>query len=406
MTVAKPIDSSLPRSRVSHAGQSQAGTVEQLLRRFATEVRPRARKLVRSSPRTGDLATAFPGALHVLADPCTDEQRRKQSLLLVDGGAPLKDVAEALGLALWMRRLPPEAFHGGLPTLAKSDGFARRIVNRLPTTRRTSRFWFESIAFASNAADDDFAIWLADKIEGLGHAKPEELLRVLAAYAWFSRADVREGGLGYELIDARWRPEMAFDTAICGAKTWLNRLRLVCQLPSGAITDTWLTSGTIDGFTFTPLPDALSLLSESRAMNNCADQYSDKIARDRCRLFSVRRGGITVATLEVSGHPLEPTMLSLSQLKGRNNLAVSPAIWRVAYRWLSEQPNLSRAQTLPPPPRKLSPRIWHALMEPYRKARSGAPWIPRTPSATAISKLDAEITELARAANVSSWMFR
>lgn len=402
MTVARPTDRPRSASAVP-AAPTTGGTTEAMLRRFAADVRPQARQLVRASPRAGDLATAFPGALHVMADPATEQVRRERSFLLADGGAPLKDVADALGLALWMRRLPPEAFHGGLPALDVTESFARRIANRLPTSRRSSRFWLESIAFAHRAGDEDFAIWLADKIEPLGEGKPEALFRVLAAYAWFSRSGAVAGR---DLIAVRWRPEMALETAICAAKSWLNRLRLVCQLPPGAVDDAWLAAGEVDGVTITPLLDAPSLLDESRAMNNCADQYADKIARDRCRLFSLRRNGAPIATVEIAGHPREPVMLTLTQLKTRNNLPAPPEVWRLAYRWLSEQPSIGRAPVLLPPPRPLSRRIWQELFEPYRAARSGAAWVPPAPTTAAIASLEADIGELARAANVTSWLFR
>lgn len=402
MTVVRPIDR--PRAVTSAStGQTAAGSTEAMLRRFASDVRQHARQLMRTSPRAGDLATAFPGALHVMADPRTDPARRERGFLLADGGAPLKDVSDALGLALWMRRLPPEAFHGGVPAIEATESFARRIVNRLPTSRRASRFWLESIAFAHRAAGEDFAVWLADKIEPLGEGKPEQLFRVLAAYAWFSRSGAVAAR---DLIAVRWRPEMALETAICAAKSWLNRTRLVCQLPTGAVDDSWLAAGTVEGYTITPLLDAPSLLAESRAMNNCADQYADKISRDRCRLFSIRRGGTPVATVEIAGHPREPVMLTLTQLKTRNNLPAPPEIWRTAYRWLSEQPSLARAPVLLPPPRPLSRRIWQDLFEPYRAERHGAPWIPSSPTTAAVNSLEVDIAELARSANVTSWLFR
>lgn len=402
MTLARPLDR--PHAPVVPS-KSQAATasLEAVVRRFACDVRPAARQLIRSSSRVGDLALAFPGALHVMADPSTAQDRRELGYRLVDGGAPLKDVADALGVALWLRRLPPEAFHGGLLHLPDSESFARRISNRLPTVRRSSRFWLESVAFAHEAADEDFAIWLADKLEELRDGKPESLFRVLAAYAWFSRS---AAPAGRDLIAVRWRPEMALETAICAAKSWLNRMRLVCQLPSGAVEDGWLAAGEIDGFTFKPLLDAESLLDESKAMNNCADQYADKIARDRCRLFSIRRGKLAVATVEVAGHPREPMMLTVTQLKGRNNLPASAEVWRLAYRWLGEQGGLGRAPVLLPPPRPLSRQMWQELMQPYRIAHGGASWMPQSPTHASMNALEVDIAELARTANVTSWLFR
>ena len=70
-------------------------------------------------------------------------------------------------------------------------------------------------------------------------------------------------------------------------------------------------------------------------MQNCADQYADRLSRDKCRLFSIRRRGVRVATLEIGPHPREAGVLAISQLKARHNM---PA----ASRDLAGRPCLAR----------------------------------------------------------------
>ena len=381
----------------------RAASVESFLRRMAPEVRAEARHLVRACKRAADLATVFPAALHAICDDRMPPAVRMKARQLVAQGAPLKTVGEALSLPMWMRRLPPEAFHGGIPAIGGSDVFMRRIVGRLPSSRRQARTWLTAVAFGMRAADEDFAIWIADKINDIGTGDAQPLLELLAAYAWHSRNCT---GAARALILVRWRPEMSLETAICAAKSWFNRVRLVCQLPVGAISDPWLAPGKVDAFEIVALIDSRSLLDEARMMANCADQYAAKLASDQCRLFGLRRGRAHLATIEIAPHPREQNMVAITQLKARGNLPASSEHWQAAYAWLAGQASLWRPMTVIAPSRPLSATMWACLFERYRAERAGAPWLVEVPASSDIVQLEAGLAELARRAGVISWLFR
>lgn len=376
--------------------------VEALVDRFEGPRRANVRKLVTRSPRLLDLAVAFPGALYALAGRHGTLRRRHKAIDLVTQGAPLREVASVLDLPLWLRRLPPEAFSGPLTTLPKSDLFARRIANHLPTSAENSSFWLNSVIFGARACDDYFALWLAQQAIFMEPGEPDRLFGLLAAYAWFSNADLaRARGL----IVVPWRPEMALDTAVCAAKSWLNRMRLVLQLRRGVLTDPWLEPGEARGFSFVPLLDQETILAEAHAMQNCADQYADRLARDKCRLFSIRRRGVRVATLEIGPHPREAGVLAISQLKARHNLPASAEAWQAAHTWMGEQKELKRPSVGAQPDRPLDSETWAALMATYRARKDGAPWIPERANRDSFLILDAGIGELARRAGITSWLF-
>jgi hypothetical protein len=328
--------------------------------------------------------------------------RRRRALDLVERGAALKDVAQALDLPLWLRRLPPEAFAGSIGPLPATEMFARRIVNYLPVSAAESAFWLRSVIFAAQACDEYFALWLAAQPVFSEAGEPERLFGLLAAYAWYSSADLSRA---QGLIGVPWRPEMAFDTAVCATKSWLNRLRLVLQLRNGAIADAWLETGEARGLTFVPLVDQREILAEAHAMQNCADQYADRLARDRCRLFSIRRRGVRVATLEIGPHPREAGVLAISQLKARHNMPAATEVWQAAHAWLGSQKDLRRPSALAAPERPLCAETWESLMHPYRLRKRGAPWIPQSPSKAAFSVLESDIADLARRGGITSWLF-
>jgi hypothetical protein len=376
---------------------------EALARRFPPAVRREVRRLMRASTRFSDLAAIFPGALHAIAAADTPREERRVAFDLVLAGAPLKQVAETLALPMWLRRLPPEAFSTPLGAVPDGEAFARRIVNCLPRARSQSAFWLKAVCFGAEAVHEDFAVWLAHQQIFTESGDPRRLFAVLAAYAWFSGQPFRTA---YGLMIVPWRPEVSVETALCAAKSWLNRIRLVLLLRPGVIKDSWLEPGEAAGFNFVPLLDATQLLEEAQAMHNCADQYADRIARDRCRLFSVRRkGGTRIATLEIGAHMREPGVLDITQLKARHNMPAPLEVWQAGHAWLAKQRGLRRVPPLAAPPRTIDSAGWTRLMEPYRAKKGGAQWLPAELNHATLADLDADLADLARRAGVSSWLF-
>jgi hypothetical protein len=390
------------QSRKPREAEALSDTLEAFVQRFAVPSRREVRRLMRSSPRAADLAMVFPGAMYVLATRRSPPELREQALALIDEGAPLRVVARVLDLPFWLRRLPPEAFQAPIPLLPSSELFARRIANRLPERTADSAFWLASVAFGARAAHEDFALWLAEQPVFGEPGVPEKLFPVLAAYAWFSGVTSTRA---HSLIVVPWRAEIAFDTALCAAKSWLNRIRLVLQLYRGVLTDTWLAPGSAKGYSFVPLLDQHDILDEAHHMQNCADQYAERLSRDKCRLFSIRCNGARVATMEIGPHPRETGVLAINQLKGRHNIPASVDVWQAAHAWLAQQSGLKRLPPMVAPERPLHAATWEQLMAPYREEKAGAPWLPETASLVTFAALDVDMAELARRGAVSSWLF-
>lgn len=376
-----------------------------LIGRFPRAQRREIRRLVQTYPRTADLLHTFPGVLSSLAQKRGSTIRRTAAVALIDSGAQLKSVARALDIPMWMRRLPPEAFELPLLTaLPRSERFGRRIATRIPQANNQAAFWLAAILFAERAVHEDFALWLAGQPIYIDGGEADRLLCVLAAYVWFSSAPQTEG---FRLIGVPWRPEVSFETAICAAKSWFNRIRLVLQLPTGTLTDAWLMPGSAQSYSFEPLLDSHEILAEAAAMQNCADQYAERVARNRCRLFSVRRNGQRVATMEIAQHPREACVLSILQLKARHNMAASTDIWQAAYAWMAQQQCLKRIPTLAS--EGFTPTYdqdaWCRIFSPYRSAKAGAPWVTATADEALFADQATEMADLAHRGGVTSWLF-
>lgn len=389
-----------PPAPLSPAAQARRRAA--LVRCFTPDSVAGIRALLRQDERFAELAIVFPGLLYALASGHGSAEARAAAARAVASGAPLKDAAAALGVPMWLRRLPPNAFQGPLDAIPTSETFARRIANQLPRPGDDSGFWLSAVTFAAGTCGEDFAVWLAQQPIHRGEGDVADLLTPLAAYAWFSRSRNTEA---QRLIVVRWRPELGIDTAICAAKSWLNRVRLVAQLRPGVVTDPWLAGGTTGEFTITPLLDAPSLLAESHAMHNCADQYGDRIARDRCRLFGIAGPQGRLATMEIAAHPREIGILTIAQLKGRHNMPASTEVWQAAHRWLSTQQGLRRPATLLPPDRPLCARTWSSLMAPYHAAAGEPGPTTAAGAASMVARYEAGLARLAARAGVTSWLF-
>ena len=106
-------------------------TASRQIARFAAVLRKDIRRIVRSHPRALDLLDVYPGVLCALAIGHGGYAAGEAALRAVESGAPLRSVADALALPMWLRRLPPEAFCGDLSGLPADEPFGRRIVPRL-----------------------------------------------------------------------------------------------------------------------------------------------------------------------------------------------------------------------------------------------------------------------------------
>lgn len=377
--------------------------IERYVCRFDPSVRRELRRLIRQSERFLDLAKVFPGAAFLIANRHRPRDQRLAAQSLIVEGAALRTVAKSLQIPVWLRRLPPEAFETADLVVPNSELFARRIAARFPGHACDTAFWLTTLTFASQAATDDFALWLAEQPLYDVRGDVAKLFGVFSAYAWFSTE--ARGTPAHNLIVVPWRPEIAFDTALCAAKSWLNRLRLVTQLPVGTLTDSWLEPGRSGPFEFVALTCQGEILQEAQAMQNCADQYADRLSRDKCRLFSVRRGKNRVATLEIGPHPREAGVLAITQLKARHNMPACVEVWQAAHAWLSSQTGLKRLQSVVSPDRPFNAQAWNDLLAPYREARADAPWLTKAPDQMAFMRMDAGLADLAKRGGVTSWLF-
>lgn len=309
---------------------------ERRLDRFSPPWRKPIAGLTACSPELEDLADSFPALLFALVSGFADAGTSDKACTLVCEGACLKDVADSLGLPLWLRRLPAEAFTAPLPRLPADPDFSLRILNHIPREAGATRQWLADVGAAFTAAGPAYALWAAR------HVKPgmfaEETQMMLAAWAWFSD---RPGLKGHALLRRPWSPDMSARRALDEFATWRRRLRLIDALGQG-LKDCWLQPGSAAGLDFVPLRTVDDYLLESQDMENCLDQFADHLLTGASYVFSLRRAGRRVACLEIGPHPGDPALPAIVQLRGRRNRRVPPSLWQAAFAWLGSQKLVAR----------------------------------------------------------------
>ena len=289
------------------------GRRQRRLEAFHPSYRRYVASLTCCSGELEDLADTFPALLFALVSGYGTAESRERAFELVAAGASLRQAADALGLARWLRRLPASAFTDPLPTFPLDGDFCLHIANLIPREERLLPVWLSRVTHALETAGSVYALWLARQHDLAG--PPEDLFAFMAAWAWFSG---RPGLLGNRLLRRPWTAEMSFKRAREELATWRQRLRLIECLGPGIDTP-WLADARAGGFDFVALRTVEDFIAESEALENCLDQYADQLNTGLTAVFSIRKGARRVACVEIGLHDEEVSMPNIVQLRGARN---------------------------------------------------------------------------------------
>ena len=293
-------------------------------RRFIAE-------LTSCAPELEDLAESFPALLFALVSDFATAARRARACELVCDGAPLRDVAETLGLAWWLRKLPPQAFTEPLAAFPTDQEFALRISSLIPSEARRLPMWLARVGYAYEACGEAYALWIARQTDLMSPS--EDVFMFLTAWAWFS---LHPGHMGHRLLRRPWTSEMSLKRARDEMMVWRQRLRLIDCLGLG-IESPWLNDGAAAGYSFVALRTVDDFISESIALENCLDQYADHLHTGLTGVFSIRKGARRIACVELGRHGEEATMPTIVQLRGPRNRRALPEVWQATFGWMGSQ---------------------------------------------------------------------
>lgn len=308
--------------------------VELEIARFHRSYRKRLRRLTAGSPPLQDLIVSFPAAAFALVSGYGTVEQRGRTVALVKSGGGLKAVAETLGLAFWMRKLPPEAFARPLSGLPTAPDFGRRVGHLVPKEADVCAAWLDAVVTAYERCDADFAAWVAAQHGLAQHDHPGRLdiIRLLAAFAWYSQSGNAQAA---ELIDKRWTSGMACRSAQRLSARWAGQLIGAAQVrPVSRGPGRYSARNRLAGFAIVPLCTANELQEEGWAMNHCVASYASEVEQGHCLIFGIRQDGQRVATVEVRGRQTRTTLPRIVQIQGPGNASVPQHIVKRVQAWL------------------------------------------------------------------------
>lgn len=324
---------------------------------FPASWRRRIADLASRSPAIEDLADSFPALLFALATGYGTAEQQRRSLSLIAAGAPLRAAADALGIAWWLRKVPPNAFATPLAVFSNDSDFAVRISNVIPSEPRLLPAWLGRVGHAQEACGPAYALWVARQPDLA--TSSEDLVLLMAAWAWFSG---QQGHLGCHLLRTPWHRDMSFRRARDELSVWHQRVRLAECLGQGIATP-WLADGIAIGYSFVALRTVEDFVAESDALDNCLDRYADHLNAGASAIFSIRKGARRIGCVEIGLHPTEISMPAIVQLKAARNRHAPPEVWQATFAWLGSQD----LGTFPPRTVKRGNRVEgrQRLWEPY-----------------------------------------
>jgi hypothetical protein len=322
-----------------------------LARRFRFHQRYAIYRATAVSRRALQLTEVFPAL--GLAIFGVGSRRAKVSLIpearrLAEGGAPLRKIAELMGVPTAYRRVEPGVAH---LALSVADAFEdpRHIDAYMPESLKEMKRWLGSICLAQDVGPD-FVQWTSRHATEIG-GSPDEVVSILrdiadwvrACYRASVPAHIKRAIIGHPVLSPAhgeqfvYRPfnaDMSLATVTRLSVDWHNAVADNMTGPNSAFPEPWCPGGIFGGFDIVPITGSADLYREGKLMHHCAGTYASQVHSGDCYIFSVRKDRAPRATLQlVRGK----AGAAIGQLRGACNAKPSKEVLRAVNSWLRAQ---------------------------------------------------------------------
>jgi hypothetical protein len=323
----------LPGHNRTFLAEDPARRLARRVEQFAPPYRRVVQELTQTHFTLEDLADTFPGLLFAFATGFGDGAARERAMAAIMAGRSIRDGAQKLGLPWWLRRLPAQAFVRPLGALPSDHDFGLKISPLMLLPASVTAAWLGRVQAAHEICGAEFALWVARSYRTAAPAPGEDMFALICAWGWHS---AHPESAASALLRKRWQSQLSVRRAGDEVAAWRRRIALALCL-GGGVRDTWLNEGTVNGYDFVALRTVEAFIAESEAMDNCLDQYANRLDGTAVRVFSVRKNGRPIADIEVSCHEQEVSMPAITQVRGPRNRRAAAEIWQAAYAWIGAQ---------------------------------------------------------------------
>lgn len=306
-----------------------------LARRFSKEHRSKIYQLATQHERFRQLAETWP-ALAVDVATCGSNN---PALDMVLYGEPLDSIAEFCAISRYTRKVRPQLCHlGHVNALCSLQG--EQVSPFIPkTTLGQQRFFCALENMARYPVTVGVARWFAKNVPL--HARAGRLLQ-----------NDCDQILDFFRSTGNYEPKMSWENAWKRAQQWHNeevrraneRMRLRAVEDEKPFPSPWIPGATVHGYEIVPLTSPQELNEEGAAMHHCVGSYARNVRGGHCYIYSVRKDGNRLATLELgkgygSWYDVPPAFAvnsyRVAQLRAACNAEPSPVVRAAVESWLA-----------------------------------------------------------------------
>jgi hypothetical protein len=286
------------------------------------------------------------------------EAARLEAARLVEGGAPLRRIAELMRIPMAFQRVKPGAAN---LALAVADAFEdpRLIDAHLPDSLTKMKLWLQGMSIAQDLGPD-FAKWTSRQATEIG-ASVDEVTSILSDIADWVRACYRASVpprirraipddpllldlQGEQFVHRPFNPDMSLATVTKLSAEWHEAVAANMTGPNSEFPEPWYPGGASGGFDIVPVTSSSELYREGKLLHHCAGTYADQVHSGDCYIYSVRKDRAPLATLQLVR---SATGVAIGQLRGACNAKASKEVLRAVNSWLRAQRKFQFPQKRP-----------------------------------------------------------
>jgi hypothetical protein len=287
--------------------------------------------------------TYQPASLHRAYRHEWSAARKTAAAELVERGARLRDVAEAMGIPMALRRLKPGVAHLACKVLFDRPELLDLMPDRLPNMR----IWLGAVRFADARAGSGFAEWAAQHVPHIP-GRFEQVASIVSDLAdWViagqplkpsealeSMSDDPQVRAGAQFVVRPFAPGMSLRTVTKLSADWHEAVAANMDGPDFAFPAPWFPAAKLGDYELMPIESSAELYREGSAMHHCVGTFASEVRCGHFCIFSIRLDGERVATLSLfrSNNRAE-----LAELRGPCNAPEPKEITGAVRHWLRTQ---------------------------------------------------------------------
>jgi hypothetical protein len=307
----------------------------------ATAASQRALQLTSVFPALG-LAIFGRGSSRVKVNLIPEAKR------LVEGGARLRQIAELMCIPMAFRRVKPGVADLALAVVNAFED-TRLIDTHMPASLTKMKLWLDCIDLAQNVGPD-FVQWTSRYATEIG-SSPREVIGILRDMADWVRACYRASvpahirraiqgdrlflcPQGEQFVHRSFDSDMSLATVTKLSAEWHDAVAANMTGPDSEFPEPWCPGGVSGGLDIVPVTSSSDLHREGKILHHCVGTYAGSVHCGNCYVFSVRKEGAPIATLELvrSG-----AGVAIGQLRGACNAKAPKEVLRSVNSWLRAQ---------------------------------------------------------------------